>query len=318
MSVIVLTTHSMEEADLLCDDIYILAEGRLAAQGTPLQLKGGVRDSWLRDDLCSSIKRWPAFAPSAASYDCCLSVVSLAAQYGVGYTLTVVLKAPAAPPMQLLGSLNSSSASMASDSSAATADLVRPSARSGSSTSINQYHLPAQASTAAAAVLRLITSYVPSAKLLSDSGHEVAIKLPQEQTSAFSAMLHQLEASAADLGVASYGLSVTTLEEVFLAIADQAVAVRPQTVRASSKMAQHSSRTTDDTHTAPVCAVQQKVEQPPEQQTQQQTLQPPPEQQQQELPRSPAAHAEVVRLTGLSLLGLQFKALFIKRVLCAR
>lgn len=54
---IVLTTHSMEEADLLCDDIYILAEGRLAAQGTPLQLKGGVRDSWLWDDLCSSIKR---------------------------------------------------------------------------------------------------------------------------------------------------------------------------------------------------------------------------------------------------------------------
>lgn len=28
-SVIVLTTHSMEEADLLCDDIHVLAEVRL-------------------------------------------------------------------------------------------------------------------------------------------------------------------------------------------------------------------------------------------------------------------------------------------------
>ncbi len=48
---IVLTTHSMEEADLLADRIAIMAAGRLVAQGTPLDLK---------------------------------------ARYGVGYTLTVV------------------------------------------------------------------------------------------------------------------------------------------------------------------------------------------------------------------------------------
>lgn len=40
---IVLTSHSMEEADLLGDDIHILAGGRLAASGTPLQLKTQVR-----------------------------------------------------------------------------------------------------------------------------------------------------------------------------------------------------------------------------------------------------------------------------------
>ena len=48
---IVLTTHSMEEADLLADDIAIMAAGRLVAQGSPLELK---------------------------------------ARYGVGYTLTLV------------------------------------------------------------------------------------------------------------------------------------------------------------------------------------------------------------------------------------
>lgn len=48
---IVLTTHSMEEADLLADRIAIMAAGHLVAEGTPLDLK---------------------------------------ARYGVGYTLTVV------------------------------------------------------------------------------------------------------------------------------------------------------------------------------------------------------------------------------------
>ena len=48
---IVLTTHSMEEADLLADRIAIMAAGRVVAEGTPLDLK---------------------------------------ARYGVGYTLTIV------------------------------------------------------------------------------------------------------------------------------------------------------------------------------------------------------------------------------------
>lgn len=36
---IILTTHSMEEADLLCDKIAIMAEGQLVAEGTSLELK---------------------------------------------------------------------------------------------------------------------------------------------------------------------------------------------------------------------------------------------------------------------------------------
>ena len=34
-----LTTHSMEEADILADRIAIMADGQLAAVGTPLELK---------------------------------------------------------------------------------------------------------------------------------------------------------------------------------------------------------------------------------------------------------------------------------------
>ena len=52
---VVLTTHSMEEADLLADDIAIMAAGRLAAHGSPPELK---------------------------------------ARHGVGYTLTLARRAP--------------------------------------------------------------------------------------------------------------------------------------------------------------------------------------------------------------------------------
>ncbi len=40
---VLLTTHDMEEADRLCDRVAILDEGRLVAEGTPLELKEQVR-----------------------------------------------------------------------------------------------------------------------------------------------------------------------------------------------------------------------------------------------------------------------------------
>jgi ABC-2 type transport system ATP-binding protein len=39
---ILLTTHDMEEADLLCDRIAFLAGGRMVAEGTPLELRAAV------------------------------------------------------------------------------------------------------------------------------------------------------------------------------------------------------------------------------------------------------------------------------------
>jgi ABC-2 type transport system ATP-binding protein len=41
---ILLTTHDMEEAELLCDRIAFLSEGRVVAEGTPLQLREEVAD----------------------------------------------------------------------------------------------------------------------------------------------------------------------------------------------------------------------------------------------------------------------------------
>ncbi|HET6909302.1 MAG TPA: ABC transporter ATP-binding protein [Mycobacteriales bacterium] len=48
---ILLTTHDMEEAELLCDRIAFLAEGRIVAEGTPLQLRERIADGRAVEDV---------------------------------------------------------------------------------------------------------------------------------------------------------------------------------------------------------------------------------------------------------------------------
>lgn len=143
---VLLTTHSMEEADLLCGRIAIMSEGRLAAVGSPMDLKR---------------------------------------QYGVGYTLTVSLDAAEAPGAGLR-------------------------------------------------LAQLIAGHVPSAEQLTASAGEVCYRLPRSAAGAMPTLLRALEPAAepgsepaaepAVPGVRGYGLSVTTLEEVFLRVTAGAAA----------------------------------------------------------------------------------------------
>ncbi|BDA45751.1 probable ATP-binding cassette sub-family A member 3 [Coccomyxa sp. Obi] len=163
---IVLTTHSMEEADLLADRIAIMAAGCLVAEGTPLDLK---------------------------------------ARYGVGYTLTLVKqRAPDSDRMSVRSEEGRSSV-------ASMSRVV--STRSLSDLSEGDATLDA-----------LIRRHVPQAILVSRGPAELAFRLPKEETSQFPALLQDLEDSRAELGVDSYGLEVTTLEEVFLAVSAAASA----------------------------------------------------------------------------------------------
>lgn len=154
---IVLTTHSMEEADVLCDDIIILADGRVAAEGTSLQLKG---------------------------------------RYGVGYTLSLVMSQQQQQQQQYEDSPHAGSGS------------------AGTSPTPPVVSRDEQVARVKAAVKQRISG----AELISSAGAEVAFRLPREQSGQYAALLRQLDAQKAELGVDSYGLSVTTLEEVFLNI----------------------------------------------------------------------------------------------------
>ncbi|XP_051151534.1 ABC transporter A family member 1 isoform X2 [Andrographis paniculata] len=140
--IILLTTHSMDEADALGDRIAIMANGYLK---------------------------------------CCGSSFFLKQQYGVGYTLTLVKSTPSAT---------------------AAADIVY--------------------------------RYIPSATCVSEVGNEISFKLPLASSSSFETMFREIEqcmrrsksssgtvecAENTFLGIESYGISVTTLEEVFLRVA---------------------------------------------------------------------------------------------------
>uniref|UniRef100_A0A8C3V5P2 ATP binding cassette subfamily A member 3 n=1 Tax=Catharus ustulatus TaxID=91951 RepID=A0A8C3V5P2_CATUS len=122
---ILLTTHFMDEADLLGDRIAIMAKGEL---------------------------------------QCCGSSLFLKRKYGAGYHMVMVKE-----PYCNLGEIS-----------------------------------------------RLICQYVPNATMESNAGAELSFILPKESTHRFEALFTELEQRREELGIASYGASVTTMEEVFL------------------------------------------------------------------------------------------------------
>uniref|UniRef100_A0A8C5SUR6 ABC transporter domain-containing protein n=1 Tax=Laticauda laticaudata TaxID=8630 RepID=A0A8C5SUR6_LATLA len=124
---ILLTTHFMDEADLLGDRIAIMAKGEL---------------------------------------QCCGSSLFLKHKYGAGYHMVMVKE-----PYCNLGEIS-----------------------------------------------HLIYHYVPNASLESNVGAELSFILPKESTHKFEALFTELELRREELGIASYGASVTTMEEVFLRV----------------------------------------------------------------------------------------------------
>lgn len=64
----------------------------------------------------------------------------------------------------------------------------------------------------------LVTKSVPGASILRTSGAEVAFCLPLSQSQEFPDLLESLEGVGESLGVLHYGLSMPTLEEVFLRV----------------------------------------------------------------------------------------------------
>lgn len=65
-------------------------------------------------------------------------------------------------------------------------------------------------------IAHLVQSYVPQAKLETNVGAELSYILPHESSDRFEELFTELENNKMDLGISSYGASVTTMEEVFL------------------------------------------------------------------------------------------------------
>ncbi|OWZ22804.1 ABCA1 lipid exporter [Phytophthora megakarya] len=144
--VMVLTTHFMDEADILGDRIAIMAEGEMRCCGSSLFLKN---------------------------------------RFGAGYNLT----------------------------------LVKDDAKCDDDT-----------------VAAFVKSYVPTAQLLSNVGSEIAFQLPLQSSSSFATMFAQMDLQLQTLGLLSYGVSVTTLEEVFIKVAELADENNQHTLAKTARM----------------------------------------------------------------------------------
>lgn len=93
------------------------------------------------------------------------------------------------------------------------------------------------------AIVDLVRQHVPASSLSTRGGTELAFKLPRDDSSSFAALLSQLEGRKAELGVLSCGLSVTTLEEVFLKVSAGSEAALDQKQAASLSQPQPVSQT---------------------------------------------------------------------------
>ena len=127
--VVLLTTHFMDEADILGDRIVILSEGSVRCSGSSLFLKN---------------------------------------KFGAGYVLSLSKSSPQVPVVPI---------------------------EEG------------------------IKSQVPEASLSSSVAGEVVFSLPIHALSSFSKLFFFLQKHAVDLGITSYGVSITSLEQVFIRLA---------------------------------------------------------------------------------------------------
>ncbi|XP_066471023.1 phospholipid-transporting ATPase ABCA1 [Tiliqua scincoides] len=170
---IILSTHHMDEADILGDRIAIISHGKLCCVGSSLFLKN---------------------------------------QLGTGYYLTLVKK-------DVDSSLSSCRNSSSTVSYLKKDDSV---SQSSSDAGLGSDHESDNLTIDVSAISNLIMKHVPEARLVEDIGHELTYVLPYEaaREGAFVELFHEIDDRLSDLGISSYGISETTLEEIFLKVAE--------------------------------------------------------------------------------------------------
>ncbi|XP_075038451.1 retinal-specific phospholipid-transporting ATPase ABCA4 isoform X2 [Mixophyes fleayi] len=169
---IILSTHHMDEADLLGDRIAIISQGKLYCSGTPLFLK-----------------------------NC----------FGTGFYLTLVRRM-----RNVKESAKKDSASCRSDCSCPCPSCA-PKAK--------EDPLEQELDGDVAGLTELIHHHVPEAKLIESIGQELIYLLPGKDFKyrAYASLFRELEETLGDLGLSSFGISDTPLEEIFLKVTADSV-----------------------------------------------------------------------------------------------
>lgn len=211
----------MEEADWLADDIVVMAAGRVAAQGSALDLKSRYGAGY-----SLTLVLQPSAAAEIARQSNRDEATAAAAALGPAPPLPppTTAQTPLAP-----GAQQSASSSSTAEAAAAAVDATQapplPSQDPSSPTHTTSPSFSAHPSSSGGLLEQLrqaVRHHVPAAHLLGAAGAEVSFALPKEACRQFPALLRHLDASKQQLRIQTYGLSVTTLEECFLRITEAA------------------------------------------------------------------------------------------------
>ncbi|XP_032098791.1 ATP-binding cassette sub-family A member 3-like [Sapajus apella] len=138
-------------------------------------------------------------------------------------------------------------------------------------------------------ISKLIHHYIPTATLENNVGTELSFILPKNYAHSFEALFTALEQEQENLGIASFGASVTTMEEVFFKVSYMEESQTDiKAMQSSSQVGQSSNRNWNKNMSRNV----ERADPPT-------------------LNESPTIHFN----TGCSLYSQQFHAMFVKRVL---
>ncbi|KAK7158970.1 hypothetical protein R3I94_005341 [Phoxinus phoxinus] len=165
---VILSTHHMDEADLLSDRVAIISKGKLHCSGSPLFLK-----------------------------NC----------FGVGFYLTLVRRMKNQRKKE-------NECDCASECSCSCSSCTRYKEES-------QALQPERILDGnVESITTLIHHHVPEAKLIEMIGQEMTYLLPNKgfKYRAYASLFRELEETLADMGLSSFGISDTSLEEIFLKV----------------------------------------------------------------------------------------------------
>ncbi|XP_039678841.1 phospholipid-transporting ATPase ABCA1-like [Perca fluviatilis] len=170
---IILSTHHMDEADILGDRIAIISHGKMR---------------------------------------CCGSSLFLKKYFGSGYYLTLVRDEAEKMTVQRNGIKHSQDKE----------DKECPSRDSSPDDGIGSQSWGNSDLSELTAVGQIVQRHVPEAVFLESIGQEITYILPYggARDGTFALLFQELDLAMADLGLTSYGISDTTLEEIFLKVAE--------------------------------------------------------------------------------------------------
>ncbi|XP_072306658.1 retinal-specific phospholipid-transporting ATPase ABCA4-like isoform X1 [Eucyclogobius newberryi] len=165
---VIMSTHHMDEADLLSDRVAIISQGRLFCCGSPIFLKNCFGAGFYLT-LVRKIKHEVPKAGCECTKDCACKCSKCS-------KFKATQEERAAPERQMDGNVDR--------------------------------------------ITALVHHHVPQARLIEAIGQEVTFLLPNRdfQPRAYASLFRELEETLTDIGLSSFGVSDTSLEEVFLKV----------------------------------------------------------------------------------------------------